>query len=213
MWQDKVVSLAIVDDHPIIIEGLRTLLKDEQQINIKATFTTGFEFENYLKKNTVDVVLLDISLPDINGIDLCKTIKSNYPNTFVIALSNHAERSIIMEMIESGASGYLLKNVSSADLIRCIFNVLNKELTFSKEISSIIINPFENQTSKIPRITRREKEVLQFITEGKTTQEIANLLFVSHLTIETHRRNLMVKLDVKNAPELVMEAIKHKLLA
>lgn len=212
MSTNKQISLVIVDDHSIVVEGIKTMLHGDQEINILETFSLGSSLENFLNKATIDVVLLDISLPDISGIDLCKKIKLVSPKTKILALSNHNERSIIMQMIQNGANGYLLKNIGSKELKDCIYASMNGEIVFSREVSSIMSNPNQDEFKELPRLTKREKEILQLISKGLTTQEIADKLFVSPLTIETHRRNLMSKFKVRNAAELIMEASKSKLI-
>lgn len=212
MLTGKKISVAIVDDHLIVIEGLKTLLKEEENINVVDSFTNAESFTNFIKNNAVDVVLLDISLPDESGIDLCKKIKLISPNTKILALSNLSERSIILRMIQNGANGYLLKNVSSRELTSSIHKLMNGEIVFSELIKHIITNPAEEELKDIPRLTRRELEILKLIAKGKTTQEIADQLFVSPLTIETHRRNLMAKFQVKNAAELIMAAARDKFI-
>ena len=213
MLPSDAISLVIVDDHSIVIEGLKTLLNGEEaKINIIGSFTTGQALESFLRRRSVDVILLDISLPDASGIDLCKQVKKQYPTIKVLALSNHAERSIIMQMMQNGASGYLLKNVTSEELINSIQTVVSGGIAFSNEVNKIMVNPSNDAFKELPRLTKREQEILKLISKGHTTQAIADALFVSPLTIETHRRNLMVKFKVKNAAELIMEAAKQKLV-
>ncbi|WP_295124035.1 response regulator transcription factor [uncultured Chitinophaga sp.] len=206
------ICLSIVDDHPIVIEGLRTLLRDEPGITITQTFTHAAAFMKFLAGNKVDLVLLDIMLPDISGIDLCKEIKRASPTTTVLVLSNQAERSMILQVLQNGASGYLLKNASSEELKRCITEALNGEITFSKEVKEIMARPSLRELKQIPALTKREKQILQCIAAGKTTSVMAADLNVSPLTIETHRRNLLQKFKVKNVAELVMEAVQQKML-
>ncbi len=212
MSTNKQISLVIVDDHSIVVEGIKTMLHGDEEINILETFSLGSSLVNFLNKTNTDIILLDISLPDISGIDLCKKIKLMSPKTRVLALSNHNERSIILQMIQNGANGYLLKNIGSLELKDCIHAAMNGEIVFSREVSSIMANPNQDAFKELPRLTKREKEILQLISKGLTTQEIADKLFVSPLTIETHRRNLMSKFHVKNAAELIMEASKSKLI-
>ena len=212
MWTGKMISVAIVDDHHIVIEGLKTLLKDEENIRVVDSFITAASFVSFIQKNAVDVVLLDISLPDESGIELCKKIKLISPETRILALSNLSERSIILRMIQNGANGYLLKNVSSRELTSSIYKLMNGEIVFSEQIKQIITNPVQDEFKEIPRLTRRELEILKLIAKGQTTQEIADQLFVSPLTIETHRRNLMAKFQVKNAAELIMAAARDKFI-
>ncbi len=210
----QTINIAVVDDHPIVIEGLQKILPQAFSITDIKEFVTGISFINFLKEKLVpiDVVLLDITLPDRSGIDLCKEIKLLSPTTRILAFSNHNERSIILEMLQSGASGYLLKNVSATELITCIQEALNNEITFSQEVKEILARADVSALKQLPSLTRREKEVLKMIAEGKTSIEIAKELFVSPLTIETHRRNLMQKFDAKNVAALMKLASELKLV-
>ena len=206
---NDVITLAIVDDHPVVIEGLQRLLGNKQDLRIVGCFTQGSAFMTHLKQYPVDIVLLDITLPDVNGMDLCKDIKKVSPTTNVLALSNHSERSMIMQMLQNGASGYLLKNASAEELLACINEALSGHITFSKEVRTIIARPSNTDLKDIPQLTRREKEILLLISEGKTTAEIAELLSLSPLTVETHRRNLLQKFDVKNVAALIKIAVQQ----
>lgn len=211
MWDNK-AALAIVDDHLIVQEGLQKLLLHAKHINITGCFTQGLEFISFLKTNPVNIVLLDITLPDINGIDLCKDIKRIAPDTCVLALSNHSERSMILQMLQNGASGYLLKNISSEELINCIDEALNGQIAFSKAVKEIMARPSTSDLKGIPQLTKREKEILHLISEGKTTATIAEELYLSPLTIETHRKNLMQKFKVKNVAALIKEAAQRHMV-
>jgi DNA-binding NarL/FixJ family response regulator len=206
------ITLAIVDDHPIVIQGLKTLLADEKRIDIVGGFTNGAAIISFLKENPVDVILLDIMLPDINGVELCREIKAISPRTCVLALSNHTERSLIMQILQNGAGGYLLKNASVEELLSCINKALNGEVAFSKEVENIIMRPSLNALKGRPQLTKREKQILQLIAEGKTTNVMADELFISPFTVETHRRNLIQKFEVKNAAELIKIAIQLQLI-
>lgn len=209
---DNKTALAIVDDHPIVQEGLQKLLVDAGNIAITGCFTTGTDFINFLKKHPVNIVLLDISLPDINGIDLCKEIKKLSPATSVLALSNHSERSMILQMLQNGASGYLLKNISGEELISCIDEALHGQVTFSHAVKEIMSRPSVNELKDIPRLTKREKEILQLIADGLTTADIAGALHLSPLTVETHRKSLLQKFEVKNVAALIRAAIEQRLI-
>lgn len=206
------IILSIVDDHPVVAEGLKTLLKDEAGLQITESFHRGNDFMNFLRKNKVHIVLLDIMLPDVNGIDLCKEIKKTSPDTIVLAFSNQAERSMILQILQNGASGYLLKNVSAEELKRSLAEALNGEITFSREVKEIISRLPQNELKSVAALTKREKQILQLIAEGKTTTMMAQQLNVSPLTIDTHRRNLMQKFAVKNVAELVMAAVQQRML-
>jgi len=206
-------KIVIVDDHPLIIQGLTAMLQEHPQFVITASFTRGLEFMSYLREHAVDVVILDISLPDCNGMDICKEIKTLAPQTRVIALTNHNERSLIMQMLQNGANGYLLKNASSEELLAGILQVLNGQLSFSKAIEEIITQPTVYERDPLPKLTRRELEVLKLIAAGETSLVIADQLCVSPLTIETHRRNLLQKFRVRNVAELIKISYQLGLLA
>lgn len=209
---DNSAQLAIVDDHLIVLEGLQQLLLDADKISVAGCFTTGKDFLTFIGQNMVDIVLLDISLPDINGIELCLEIKKLSPTTIVLALSNHSERSMVLQMLQQGASGYLLKNISGDELIACIHEALKGQITFSQAVKEIMSRPSVAELKGIPRLTKREKEILQLIAEGQTTPEIAATLHLSPLTVETHRKSLLQKFEVKNVALLIRVAIEHKLL-
>lgn len=206
------VKLAVVDDHPIVIQGIVSLVNNLENMNVAGSFQSGSELLGFLKDNQLDIILLDIMLPDINGIELCAQIKRISPGTAVIAISNHTERSIIMQILQNGASGYILKNASVEELQSCIETALNGEIAFSREVIEIIAKPSVNDLKGRPKFTRREKQILQLIALGKTTPAIATELFLSPLTVETHRRNMMQKLDVKNAIELINIANEQLLI-
>lgn len=206
-------SIVIVDDHPIVIEGLSALLQADKDLHVIATFTAGQAFLSFLPDaGFIDIVLLDITLPDINGVEVCKQIKKISPETKVLIISNHSERSIILQMLQQGASGYLLKNASSEELVRCIYDVLDGKVAFSAEVMTIMTRPLQNEPKVTPHLTKREKQVLGMIATGKTSASIAEELCVSQFTVETHRRNLMQKFEAGNTAALIRMAAAQQLL-
>lgn len=212
MLQKKTdIPVVIVEDHSIVVEGLCSILQNVEGIRINGTFMDGGSALAFLAANTVDVVLLDISLPEMSGIEVCKAIKAKHPGTRVIALTNHTEKSVIQEMLENGADGYLLKNTSKKDLISAIFQVLENQFTMNGEVQKILFAPSAKSTD-VPRLTKREKEILQLVSEGATTAAIAAQLFISPQTVETHRRNLMQKFKVNNSSALVRKAIAQQII-
>lgn len=213
MLQDKKhITLAIVDDHPVILHGLERLFAQEPHITIAGCFTTGADCMSFLATHAVQLVLLDIALPDINGAELCKKIKLLAPDTCVLAFSSHSERVVILQMLQSGASGYLLKNVEAAELMQCMNEALDGQLTFSAEVKKIMARPTAGELQAIPPLTKREKQLLHLIADGKTNAAIAEQLSLSVLTVETHRKNLMQKFGVKNVAGLLKAAAQHQLL-
>lgn len=206
------INIVIVDDHPIVIQGLKMMLENQKYFHIAGTFNDGAEIRNFIKTNEADIVLLDITLPDSNGIELCAEIKKMRPETSVIMLSNRSERSIIMQCIQNGASGYLLKNATIDELHSCIRGALSGNIVFCNEVKEIISKPSQNELSGIPRLTKREKEILKLLTEGKTSVAIAEELFLSPLTVDTHRKNIIQKFQVKNVAELINVAVQNNLV-
>lgn len=205
------ITVIIVDDHPVVIEGLRSLLAKKDGLEVVGSFTTGKETLDFLSIRTAKVALLDMSLPDMSGADLCLKIKKLSPATFVLAISNHSERSLIVQMLQNGASGYLMKNASGEELTQSILHVIAGQLALSSEVQSILAHS-EIPLRQIPSLTRREKEILKLVAEGETTAGIAEKLFISPLTVETHRRNLMQKFAVNNAAALIKIAMEQKLI-
>lgn len=196
------IKVFLVDDHPMVIEGLRQLLYSAINIQIIGSATDGFAAIQALRQKTADVVMVDINLPDLDGIELCKKLKERFPKIKVLGLSTFKERSYITRMIDAGASGYLLKNVNGEELIEAIEAVHRGRLYMSMDIAQAISRP--NSTSPtLPLLTSREKEVLTLIADGLTNHEIAEKLFISHLTVDSHRKNLLAKFGVKNTAAMV----------
>jgi DNA-binding NarL/FixJ family response regulator len=208
----NIIKLAVVDDHPIVIQGIVSLINNLENMHVVGSFQSGSALISFLNNNEIDIILLDIMLPDGNGIELCAQVKKLSPKTVVIAISNHTERSIIMQILQNGASGYILKNASVEELKNGIETALRGELAFSREVIEIIAKPSVNDLKRRPKFTKREKQILQLIAQGKTTAGIADELFLSPLTVETHRRNMMQKLDVKNSIELINIATEQLLI-
>jgi DNA-binding NarL/FixJ family response regulator len=209
---DKKLKIAILDDHPLIIEGLCLLFSKSTEYEVVAGFKSSEELFEYTHLNAIDVLLLDVFLADSNGIDVCLRITKKYPKMIVLGMSSQSERSIVLQMIKNGASGYLLKSASLNEFVYCIKNALDGTIVFSKEVEKLINKAQFDDLKSIPRLTRREKEILKLLIEGKSTQEISDELFLSFLTTQTHRRNLLNKFQVKNVAELVSFTLKNGLI-
>ena len=209
--ENDMINIVIVDDHPIVIEGLKMMLQNQPFLRISESFTSGLEIIDFIRSHEADIVLLDITLPDKSGIEICKEIKKISAATSVIMFSNRSERSIIMQCIQNGASGYLLKNTSIDELIQCIRGVLSGNIVFCNETKQIISRPSQNQLT-IPRLTKREKQILQLVAQGKTSMMIADELFLSPLTVDTHRKNLIQKFQAKNSTELIHLAVQYHMI-
>jgi len=209
MWKPNKV-IAVVDDHPMILEGIKSLIRREESLQLHA-FSKGMTCIDFIQENHVDVVLLDIVLHDGNGLDFCKLIKQKSKHTKVIALSNQAERSIIFQFLQNGGNGYILKNADADEIVEGIYKVINNEVALSKEVQNIMISSASPST-EIPRLTKREHQILQAIANGETSAQIADSIFVSVITVETHRRNLMQKFNAKNMIEVVKMALSYHLI-
>jgi DNA-binding NarL/FixJ family response regulator len=203
------VKIFITDDHYMIVEGIRSLLQHEDGIEWMGHAMTAASCHAFLQQQQPDVILMDISLPDKSGIDLCKEVKAKYPAIHILGLSSFNQQSFIQKMLENGASGYVLKNATREELIEAIEAVMRGETFLSHEAAATIKR---NEASKIPVITRREKEVLALIAEGLTNSEIAEKLFISTTTVDTHRKNLLSKFEVKNTATLIRLAAQFQFI-
>ncbi len=203
------IKVFITDDHYMVIEGIRSLLQNEKDIEWMGHASNADSCMAFLKNQQPDVILMDINMPGKSGIDLCKEVKDKYPGTFVIGLSTFNQQSFINKMMENGASGYVLKNATQAELMDAITTVAKGRTYLSDEVAAVLKN---NDHTNIPVITRREKEVLELIAEGLTNVEIAEKLFISNTTVDTHRKNLLVKFQTKNTASLVKTAMQLQLI-
>ena len=204
------IRVFIVDDHPMVQEGMRSLLGNEKGIELCGYAMTAQSCLGYFINNTADVILMDINLPDMSGIDLCATIKKNYPGIMVLGLSTFNQGSYVNKMIENGASGYVLKNADKEELLEAIREVNNGKTYLSFEAGQALRK--DSSTTQIPLLTRREKEILCLIAEGYTNPQIAEKIFLSPFTIDSHRKNLLAKLNVKNTASLIRLAVERKLI-
>ncbi len=204
--------MVVVDDHRLVIEGLKALLGGDAQIEISASFTTGQAALTFLETQPVAVVLLDVNLPDIHGVEMCRIIHERYPTVKILGLSTYCEPSIINQMIKNGVSGYLLKNVVADELVRAIHQVQRGQPYFGAEIQKILADAVLDGAQETPRLTRREKEIVRLIADGHTTNQIAEALFISPLTVETHRKNVMKKLKVTNAASLIKLVVEKTII-
>jgi|SRR5688572_3752649 len=204
------IKLMIVDDHPMVLEGMKALLTNFDYMSVAATATNAFEAMDKLKHQPVDIVIADINLPEVSGIELTARIKKEYPGIKVLAMSTFKERSYISQMIKNGASGYLVKSASKEEIEAAIQSANEGKLYLSLDINSIDLN--SEVTSDVPVVSRREKEVLQLIVDGLTNPQIAEKLFISLHTVDSHRKNLLAKFNVNNTASLIRVAIKNNLV-
>lgn len=207
------IKVIIADDHQIVLDGIRSLLDKEKEISCKAEVLNGVELLNQLDKEKVDVAVIDIDMPRMNGIETTIEIKKRYPDIKVLILSMHNDNEFITRLIEIGASGYILKNKGKEELVNAIKKIasggkyLGEEvvLTMMEGLQKAKTNPVNN---KVP-LTKREREVLELIVDGLTTPQIAKKLYIAQCTVETHRRNLIDKIGVANSKALIKHAIEN----
>jgi DNA-binding NarL/FixJ family response regulator len=207
------INVLIVDDHPVVVEGLRSLLRQLKNIQTAGSAANAFEAIAFLRKNKVDIILLDVNLPDISGIDLCKKIKKEFAGVKVLGISTFSERSYISRMIENGAAGYLIKSATAEEIAEAIQTILQGRLYLSLELGHLLQPAAVTlPAGGIPALTKREKEVLKLIAEGLTNNQIAARLFISPLTVDSHRKNLLTKLNVNNTASLIRLAVEQQLI-
>ncbi len=209
------INIAITDDHPLLVNGIKNVLDENPDINLLASFSDGHQTLEKLDKLKVDVLLLDINLPDIDGIQLCKMLKENHQDLKIIGLTSHKQTAFLKNMMKSGASGFVLKNAPVHEIIQAIQVVAEGGEYIQQEMKELLVSESMQRASGIsflPKLTRREKEILKLISEECTTQEIADKLYLSPKTVETHRQNLILKLGVKNSVGLVKVAIEKGLI-
>lgn len=197
----------IVDDHYMVIEGIRSLLQNEKSIEWAGHAMNADSCLAFLKQQQPDVILMDINLPDKSGVDLCREVKEQYPNVFIVGLSTFNQQSFIQKMIDSGASGYVLKNATREELLEAISTVVRGKTYLSHEAAETL----HRDTAGII-LTRREKEVLELIAEGMTNTQIGEKLFISTATVDTHRKNLLAKFETRNIASLIKKAMQEHLL-
>jgi DNA-binding NarL/FixJ family response regulator len=214
------ISVLVIDDHQLIIDGLKLIFEVEKGIEFAGGANNMQEALNFLSKNRVDVVLADISMPGHSGIEVTKKIKKIYPEIQVLALTMHEDIAMISAMIEAGASGYLLKRTNMDEVVEAIHTVAGKMKYLGGEIQAILMDDLiHREPAKTPaksdlgELTRREKEILNLVAKEFNNEEIANKLFISERTVETHRRNIFTKTNTKSIVGLIKYALRTGLIS
>ena len=213
------IKVCIADDHAMFVDGIESILKMEENIQLTDRCFSGNEVLGMIEKNQPEVLLLDINLPEINGIELSKMMKTQFPEVKILVLSMYNEASFVTEILKNGVKGYILKNTDRIELVKAIETVATGENYYSKDVTEVLMNkilkktpPKKSNSFLFPKISRREKEILALIVKEHTTQEIAETLFISQKTVESHRSNLISKLNVRNTAGLVRASIQHRLI-
>lgn len=211
----KKINLLIADDHTMFLEGIVSLLGQESDINIIGKAYNGIEALDIIKTAAVDLVILDISMPEMDGIELTKILKKKYPEIKILVVSTHSNVNIISRLIRIGVNGYLLKNAEKSELLEAIHSIIEGNNYFSEETEDKYICKqlrIEKQVLNLTELSSREKEILVLIANEYNTAEIAEKTFISLNTVNTHRRNLLSKLNAKNTAGLVKYAVENGLV-
>ena len=214
------IKIILVDDHDIVRDGIKSLLSGIDDIEIIGEAGDGNEVLEFLSKNTVDIVVLDISLKTISGLEITKIICEKYPSVKVLILSMYTNEEYVFTAIKNGAKGYLPKNTTRKELVEAIQTIFTGEEFFSEHISNIILKSYirnvkgtpQTEEKKDSKLSQRETEILTLFAEGFSNQEIADKLFISIRTVESHKNHIMQKLELKSTMDLLKFAIKNKLV-
>jgi two-component system nitrate/nitrite response regulator NarL len=205
------IRVLLVDDHPMVRAGLQTLLAPLPGLTVVAACATAAEAYAAVAAHQPEVVLLDLNLPDENGAQVCGRLLAAHPALKIIALTTLSEKSYVLHLLQQGAVGYMLKNASPEELAEAISKVHAGKKYFSEEVQELLLQPTPTTPDR-PLLTRREQQILALIAQGLTSQVIADQLFLSPLTIETHRRNLLAKFEAGNTAALIRLATQYGLL-
>lgn len=205
------IKLILADDHKLFREGVRSILESAKDIEIVDEVADGRALINSLRNHETDMIMLDISMPGISGIEACRIIRKEYPCLKILMLSMHGEESFVRSAIEAGANGYLPKEIDHSELIEAIHIIHQGGNYYSKDISYKLINSYLNKDKQ--QLTPREKEILILICDGLTNKEVADRLFISVRTVDCHKNNILQKLGLKSSVELVKYALKNELIS
>jgi len=209
------INICIVDDHSLFRNGLKLLLSAFPEINVIYECSNGIEFLQSIEKQTPDVVLMDIEMPGMNGVDATRLAIEKYPNLKIITLSMFGEEEYYYKMIDAGAKGFILKNSDIDEVIKAIKAIMQGTTYFSQELLYNVVKNFREvrKTDQIQlQLSQRELEILEHICKGMSNQEIAKELNISKRTVDKHRSNILSKTDTKNTASLVMFAVEHRLV-
>ncbi|OFX17303.1 MAG: hypothetical protein A2033_02500 [Bacteroidetes bacterium GWA2_31_9] len=214
------IKIILVDDHLIVRDGIKSLLCDSSYISIVGEASDGYQLFEMLKTISPDIIILDISLPKMSGIEIAKILKAEKPEIKLLILSMYTNEDFIFNALKAGIKGYLPKNTTRKELIEAICQIKAGNEYFSGDISNIMLKSYiknakkgtEITSSNFEKLTEREYEILKLILDGNTNPEIAEKLFISIRTVETHKNNIMLKLEIKSVVDLVKYAIKNKII-
>ena len=207
------IKIILADDHKVLREGLKSLLDQQEDIQVIGEADDGQAVVRLTRKLEPDIVVLDIGMPNMNGIQATQHIVAEVPDTKVLALSMHSDHQFVVKMLQAGASGYMLKDCAFEELVSAVRDIAAGKFYLSKDVTGVVISDYINKMQAIdaagePILTSRERETLQLIAEGNSTADTANLLNVSTKTVETHRKHIMDKLNIHSIAELTKYAVR-----
>lgn len=212
MTEQQTIRVLLVDDHPLVLDGIRARLENVDGIEVVGEANNGLEALDRARDLNPAVVLMDVSMPVMNGLEATLKFQQDFPAVKVLILSMHDNKEYILQLMQSGASGYILKDVSSDELIKAIETVFQGNTYFSQGASQTLFNSFEGGKQQTQNLTNREETVLRLLAQGNSNKGIANELKISVRTVETHRQNIKNKLDIQTAAGLAKYAIEHNLV-
>ena len=213
------ITILIADDHPLIAEGIKNTFENQPNFEVVKMVVNGVEVLDFLSKNKVDVVLLDVNMPEMDGIECAKQILQNYSSTKIAVLSMHQEKSVIQNLMQIGVNGYMLKTIPSDELLVAIQSIYNGKTYFNADVTKALLsddnsstlNALPKQSPLVDQLTTREIEIIKLIAQGNTNTQIGEQLYISPRTVDTHRTNLMKKLNINNMASLIRFAFQNGL--
>ncbi len=207
------IRIILADDHQIVLDGLKMLIHEEENIQLVGEAINGKEVISILEREPVDIAVLDVEMPVMNGIEASEIIQERFPDTKILILTMYNDQTFIRKLIEIGASGYILKNKGKEELVEAIKDIDNGKTYFGREVTNTLISGIQTVVKNKPKkeipLTKREVDVVKLIADGMSTPQIADTLFIAHSTVETHRRNLIDKTGVPNSKALIKWAIRN----
>lgn len=213
------IRIVLADDHKLMRSGVRVLLERQQDFTVVGEASDGREAVALVNSQKPDVLVMDIGMPNLNGIEAAAQITQSHPEISIVMLSMHSDESYVLRALNAGAKGYLLKDSAETDLIRAVHSVADGKSFFSPAVSKVLLDDYVRKLKRsgtddpYDLLTPREREVLQLVAEGKSNKEVAQLLNLSVYTVETHRSNIMEKLHLHGVPELILYAVRKGVIS
>src|SRR5512147_986476 len=211
MNSSQTIQVMLVDDHNVVRSGLATFLRAYEELDLVGEAKNGLEALNLCRKKKPDVILMDLMMPEMDGIAATRAILAEYPDVKIIAMTSFEDEELVQGVLASGAIGYLLKNITSDELAKAIRDAVSGKSTLSPEAATALVHATRPTRQLSPDLTEREKEVLNLVVQGQSNQQIADAMVISLATVKAHISNILSKLQVSSRAEVIAYAIKHKL--